>query len=96
MAIEAARAFISLKPRMNKRSACTPLEWARHVITEFSSVRTRARGLLGRNDLQRQDFSELSEMSGGPGRAWLAKKDGYLMGQLEGSPAELDGEVLPD
>lgn len=66
---------------------------------KFSSVRNRARGLLARNDLQRQDFSELSEIR----FEWwareslaLAKKDGYLMGQLEGSPDELDGAVLPE
>lgn len=66
---------------------------------KFSSVRNRARGLLNRNDLQRQDFSELTETTF---EGWakeslaLAKKDGYLMGQLEGSPDELDGAVLPD
>ena len=66
---------------------------------KFSSVRNRARNLLNRNELQRQNFSELSETR----FEWwakesfaLAKKDGYLMGQLEGSPDELDGAVLPD
>lgn len=43
---------------------------------KFSSVRNRARGLLNRNDLQRQDFSEprRQRLRGGPRRAWLLPK----------------------
>lgn len=66
---------------------------------QFSSVRNRARNLLNKDELKRQNFSELSETR----FDWwakeslaLAKKDGYLMGQLEGSPDELDGAVLPE
>jgi hypothetical protein len=56
--------------------------------------------LRERDDLERSDFPELSETSF---NSWarsesleLAKQDGYLRGQLEGSTDEDDGEVLPD
>ena len=76
--------------------------WDQLIINtqRFSSVRKRARDLLERDDLERSDFTELSETSF---NRWarsesleLAKRHGYLFGQLEGSADEEDGEVLPD
>jgi hypothetical protein len=67
----------------------------------FSAVRNRAKGLRNRDDLEREDFPELiterrfdwwaKEESFN-----LAKKYGYLFGQLKGSTDQHNGKILPE
>jgi hypothetical protein len=76
--------------------------WDEQIITSerFSLVRARARALLARSDLQRNQLTELSETHfdkwGSVESFNAAKRFGYLNGALKGSTDPGDGEFLPE
>ena len=65
----------------------------------FQSVRNRALGLIGRSDMARNTFPQLSATAA---KQWtdesfeLAKSIAYHNGDIQGSGDKEDGDVLPD
>jgi hypothetical protein len=65
----------------------------------FQSVRNRALGLIGRSDMARDTFPQLTNttVEKWVGESFeLAKSVAYMDGQIQGSGDREDGDVLPD